>query len=471
MGTSSSYVIPSTGDPLQECTNALLKPILAQALRFYETGGMVLTLICDEKQDEPELKAQYDIVHTKGHPWKYVSVKHKCCCPNKCREAGGHSKHKGPKENVPLEVGVTASGFVFIFIVLLIAYKVREHYYDRISPEVKREANRRTNYGTFLPKLIPYEEIEHEREIGRGGFGTVSKGRWRNADIAIKRLHEHVIEEDIKPFITETINLPHHNIVQFYGVCILRPNLCIITEYMEGGSVAHIIHREGRVLSWEKRMKWSIDAAKGMTYLHGQSPPILHRDLKSDNLLVDENGLVKISDFGAVKLLEPIYARHQHQEQNSKKNENNHAEANNSEEHASCDTLWAGTLRWAAPEVIRKKGEKKNIKYTPACDVHSFAMTVWELVSNRRPYYDLTWDHEVMEAIKNGIRPDFPDNTPRSVKNFISSCWNGDATARPAFCQIIHTLEAVKHQLDSGNRPGGTWPPFSPRPASIATQR
>ena len=134
--------------------------------------------------------------------------------------------------------------------------------------------------------------------------------------------------------------LRHPNIVMFLGACTKPPNFAIVLEYCEGGTLWSILQKNAD-LSWEERRNFALDTAKGMNYLHDRPTPILHRDLKSLNLLLDENKRIKLADFGWTKGLQNYM------------------------------TGKIGTYQWMAPEVV------SSYQYTEKADVFSFAIILW----------------------------------------------------------------------------------------------
>ena len=144
--------------------------------------------------------------------------------------------------------------------------------------------------------------------------------------------------------------LRHPNIVMFLGACTKPPNFAIVLEYCSRGSLWSTIQNLDLPLSWEDRRRFALDTARGVNYLHTCSPPIIHRDLKSLNLLLDDSYRVKLADFGWTKGLENYM------------------------------TGKIGTYQWMAPEVI------KSQKYTEKADVFSFGIILWEIASREPPF-------------------------------------------------------------------------------------
>uniref|UniRef100_A0A1S3XIH8 Serine/threonine-protein kinase CTR1-like n=1 Tax=Nicotiana tabacum TaxID=4097 RepID=A0A1S3XIH8_TOBAC len=153
--------------------------------------------------------------------------------------------------------------------------------------------------------------------------------------------------------------LRHPNIVLFMGAVIQPPNLSIVTEYLSRGSLYRLLHRPGarELLDERRRLCMAYDVANGMNYLHKRNPPIVHRDLKSPNLLVDKKYTVKVCDFGLSRFKANTFL--------------------------SSKTA-AGTPEWMAPDVLRD--EPSNEK----SDVYNFGVILWELATLQQPWSNLS---------------------------------------------------------------------------------
>jgi len=162
-------------------------------------------------------------------------------------------------------------------------------------------------------------------------------------------------------------------------------------------------------LEWDLLIRIAIDVSRGMYYLHRSIPPIIHRDLKSHNLLVDDNFKVKIGDFGLSKLIVP---------------------------ETSYNAMTAcGTPAWTAPEVLR------NERYTTSADVYSFGLVLWELLSREEPHHGMPAFQVVFAVGTQGIRPPIPVNTPDDFALLIEECWSENPYDRPPFDEIVTRLE------------------------------
>ncbi|GJP44615.1 hypothetical protein CLOM_g3990 [Closterium sp. NIES-68] len=161
--------------------------------------------------------------------------------------------------------------------------------------------------------LIPKGAVTLGERVGLGSFGEVFKGEWNGFEVAVKKLIDQEIPadaiEDFKSEVAMMHRLRHPNILLFMGAIIDPPHLSIVTEFLPRGSIFRLLTRPNASSSMDerRRLKMALDVAKGMNYLHCCSPLIVHRDLKSPNLLVDKNWVVKVCDFGLSKIKNQTY--------------------------------------------------------------------------------------------------------------------------------------------------------------------
>ncbi|XAR52284.1 Non-specific serine/threonine protein kinase, partial [Bertholletia excelsa] len=268
---------------------------------------------------------------------------------------------------------------------------------------------------------IPWSELVLREKIGSGSFGTVHRAEWRGSDVAIKILMEQDLHaERFKEFITEVAimkRLRHPNILLFMGAVTQPPNLSIVTEYLSRGSLYKLLQmRDAGVVRDDRcRLNMAYDVAKGMNYLHQLKPPIVHRDLKSPNLLVDSKYTVKVCDFGLSK-----------------------SKANT---FLSSKTA-AGTPEWMAPEVLRD--EPSNEK----SDVYSFGVILWELMTLQQPWRNLTSAQVVAAVGFKRKRLEIPSHVNPQVADLIEACWADEPSKRPSFSVIMEYLQQlISHSM------------------------
>ncbi|XP_058204990.1 serine/threonine-protein kinase CTR1-like [Rhododendron vialii] len=263
---------------------------------------------------------------------------------------------------------------------------------------------------------IRWNDLVLKEKIGSGSFGTVHLAEWRGSDVAVKILMEQDFDtEHFEEFQTEVSimeRLRHPNIVLFMGAVTQPPNLSIVTEYLSRGSLFKLLrmHGAGVILDDRQRLNMAYDVAKGMNYLHQLKPPIVHRDLKSPNLLVDSKYTVKVCDFGLSR-----------------------SKANT---FLSSKTA-AGTPEWMAPEILRD--EPSNEK----SDVYSFGVILWELVTLQQPWKNLDPRQVVVVVGFKGKRLEIPSNVNPQVAALIEACWADEPWKRPSFSSIMEYLQQL----------------------------
>ncbi|XP_002528586.3 serine/threonine-protein kinase CTR1 [Ricinus communis] len=263
---------------------------------------------------------------------------------------------------------------------------------------------------------IPWSDLVLKERIGAGSFGTVHRADWHGSDVAVKILMEQDFHaERFKEFLREVAimkRLRHPNIVLFMGAVTQPPNLSIVTEYLSRGSLYRLLHKSGarEALDERRRLSMAYDVAKGMNYLHKRNPPIVHRDLKSPNLLVDKKYTVKVCDFGLSRL-----------------------KANTFLSSKSA----AGTPEWMAPEVLRD--EPSNEK----SDVYSFGVIMWELATLQQPWGNLNPAQVVAAVGFKGRRLEIPRDLNPQVATIIEACWANEPWKRPSFATIMDSLRLL----------------------------
>ncbi|KAJ6323109.1 hypothetical protein OIU77_012861 [Salix suchowensis] len=251
--------------------------------------------------------------------------------------------------------------------------------------------------------IVPWDELLLKNKIGSGSFGTVYHADWRGSDVAVKILEEQEFHaERFEGFLSEVAimkRLRHPNIVLFMGAVTQPPNLSIVMEYLSRGSLNKLLHMPDAalILDERRRLNMAYDAAMGMNYLHQFRPPIVHRDLKSLNLLVDSTYTVKICDFGLSRSKAKTYIS---------------------------STNATGTPEWMAPEVLRN--ERSNEK----SDVYSFGVILWELMTLQHPWRNLKQAQIIAAVGFMGQRLEIPSTVNPSVAALINACLDNDPSKR-----------------------------------------
>ncbi|KAK8716852.1 hypothetical protein V6N13_044147 [Hibiscus sabdariffa] len=262
---------------------------------------------------------------------------------------------------------------------------------------------------------IDSRQLKIENKIASGSYGDLYRGTYYSQEVAIKVLKpERVTGELLREFSQEVFimrKIRHKNVVQFIGACTRAANPCIVTELMARGSLYDYLHKQRGVFRLPSLLKVALDVSKGMNYLHQNN--IIHRDLKTANLLMDENQVVKVADFGVARV----------------------------QAHSGVMTAETGTYRWMAPEVIEHK------PYDHKADVFSFGIALWELLTGELPYSLLTPLQAAVGVVQKNLRPTIPQNTHPRLGELLERCWQQDPTQRPNFSEIIEILQQIDKEI------------------------
>ena len=229
--------------------------------------------------------------------------------------------------------------------------------------------------------IINYEEITNKHnKVGEGGMGEVYLGEWQGKQVALKRLKLNYNEKGkniaLKTFINELniiSSLRHPNILLYMGATIHEYNYYMITEYLPNDSLHNYLHILKKELTDRQKIKIALQIAIALKYIH--SKHILHADLKSLNILLDENFKVKLCDFG--------FSFSTIQGYKSK---------------------LGGTYHWMAPEILN------DGKYEASAEIFSFGMIIWEMLTGKTPYYDINPSIFTKDMLKNILKKKFENN-------------------------------------------------------------
>ncbi|XP_021747827.1 serine/threonine-protein kinase STY8-like isoform X1 [Chenopodium quinoa] len=252
-------------------------------------------------------------------------------------------------------------------------------------------------------------------KVGSGSHGDLYKGTYCDQEVAIKVLKSgHINTDVVKDFFQEVKimrKLQHKNVVQFIGACTKPPNLFLVTEFMPKGNLYDFMHKRKGVFKLQSLLRAAIDVSMGMEYLHQNN--IVHRDLKTANLLMGEDGVVKIADFGVAKV----------------------------QTQSGVMTAETGTYRWMAPEVIGHK------PYDHKADVFSFGIVIWELLTGELPYSSLTPLQAAIGVVQKGLRPAIPKHVHSNLADLLERCWHLDPTLRPNFSEVSGVLQQIAKEV------------------------
>ncbi|KAJ7984912.1 hypothetical protein DPEC_G00359680 [Dallia pectoralis] len=275
------------------------------------------------------------------------------------------------------------------------------------------------------PVQIRFSELVLEEIIGVGGFGKVYRGTWKDQEVAVKAAR-HDPDDDItatsdgvKQEAKLFSMLQHPNIITLEGVCLEEPNLCLVMEFARGGTLNRAL--TGRRIPPHILVNWAVQIARGMHYLHEEAVvPIIHRDLKSSNILLHEKienddigrKTLKITDFGLAR-----------------------------EWHNTTKMSAAGTYSWMAPEVI------KSSLFSKGSDVWSYGVLLWELLTGEVPYRGIDGLAVAYGVAVNKLTLPIPSTCPEPFAKLMEECWEQDPHIRPSFASILEQLTAIEEAV------------------------
>ncbi|KRZ51694.1 Mitogen-activated protein kinase kinase kinase 9 [Trichinella nativa] len=295
-----------------------------------------------------------------------------------------------------------------------------------VKPDDKEELQSiKSLMSDSCPPEIQFNDLVLEEVIGAGGFGKVFKGIYAGQVVAVKAARIDA-EDDIDQ-ILETVRqeaqlfhlLKHPNVAALRGVCLSLPNLCLVLEYCAGGPLNRAL--SSWKVSPEVLIDWAIQVARGMHYLHAEAPvSLVHRDLKSSNVLIKEPIVERNLKNLTLKIIDLGLAR----------------EACRTTRMSMC-----GTYAWMAPEVI------KSSTFSKASDVWSYGVLLWELLTGEVPYKGIDALAVAYGVAVNKLTLPIPSSCPEELSRMMEDCWNVEPRRRPTFMQLIVRLERLRENF------------------------
>lgn len=259
-------------------------------------------------------------------------------------------------------------------------------------------------------EIIPYKEIKNQSEkpIGSGGYANVYKANYHAKDVAIKILKTSLSKDLKEEFEKEARVMASlnssHSFVCLHGIC-QEPD-AMVMEFMPNGDLEHLL-KSPRKVHWTLRWRFALDISYGIQHLHKRG--IIHRDLKSSNILLDREWRARITDFGLSRI---------------KKAETKYV---------------AGTKPWMAPELFIKGKE-----LTPKSDIWAYGMVLWEIAARKTPHKDAIHSGQIVAWIIGGELEDIPKDCNQKYAELILKCWKQNPKERPTAEAIVQDIEAAR---------------------------
>lgn len=264
-------------------------------------------------------------------------------------------------------------------------------------------------------EFIRPEQLVFGPQLGAGGTAQVYRGSWNGQEVAIKKISGVAHIEEMKKEINALRRLRHPRLVRFIGACVQPPLLLVVTEFMCGGSLHDRIFG-GRAGPLPPMQRWqiSLHMAEGLVFLHQQR--VVHRDLKSMNILLDAAGNAKICDFGLAQQIEATHI-------------NRKADGE------------GGSPRYMSPECY----DPQHGKLTEKVDIWSMGCILIEVFGGVLPYADCTTMAQLSGRILVERRsPDVPPAVPPTISELIRRCVNFDPNRRLNSMELLSELNRLR---------------------------
>ncbi|XP_071699346.1 probable LRR receptor-like serine/threonine-protein kinase At5g48740 [Rutidosis leptorrhynchoides] len=366
---------------------------------------------------------------------------------SKCYHATANASIDAPKVSVldkkkqklhsHLAIVFCAVGGIFL---VLVSVSISVLYYTRRNKaEQKQREREQANLQMMncnAAKAFSYREIKvatrnFKQALGRGSFGSVYLAKLPDGKLTAVKVRFDKTQLGAESFINEVSllsSIRHQNLVSLEGYCNESKRHILVYEYLPGGSLTENLYGENSkriTLSWVRRLKIAIDAAKGLDYLHnGRQPRIIHRDVKSSNILLDDDLNAKVCDFGLSKQVTQADASH-------------------------VTTMVKGTAGYLDPEYYTTQ------QLTEKSDVYSFGVVLLELICGRAPlrrigspdsFNLVLWAKPYLQAgafeiVDESIKGTYDEESMRKTASIASRCVDRDASHRPNIAEVLAVLK------------------------------
>ncbi|KAL0437935.1 UNVERIFIED_CONTAM: Wall-associated receptor kinase [Sesamum latifolium] len=397
--------------------------------------------------DECKLgKCPHDCQNTNGN--------YTCLCPKGYRGDGQNCSPPGDSGEsfiLKLVAGIALAIILLLLFAFLLYWEHKRRSFNKMKQKFFLQ-----NGGTLLQEKLhargrspesvkiftsfelkkATNDFSNSMIVGQGGFGTVYKGLLPDNSIVAIKKSKYVDPNQVEQFINEVIVLSqvnHRNVVRLLGCCLETEVPLLVYEFISNGTLSSHIHNQARArfLSWDIRLKIAAEAAGVLSYLHSAAAtPIIHRDVKSDNILLDHSFIAKVSDFGASRLV-PL-------------------------DHTQLSTVVQGTLGYLDPEYMQTN------QLTEKSDVYSFGVVLLELLTGRRAvifdkpedernlanfFLSVLKQERLLQVLDDNILGD--DRNIREqiieVAKLAQGCLNVKGEDRPSMKEVAMELEGLRH--------------------------
>ncbi|KAL1347579.1 hypothetical protein HN51_023644 [Arachis hypogaea] len=353
----------------------------------------------------------------------------------------GDRKNKNKRRRIGIAVAVAGPAFFFVLFSILVFFAVRKWKgIKRGGNNNNSKSNSVTSFKaeSFVtcPRQFDYKDLKTatrefhpSRIIGHGSFGTVYKAFFVSSGTiaAVKRSrHSHEGKTEFLAELSIIAGLRHKNLVQLQGWCVEKGELLLVYDFMPNGSLDKMLYKEperGRLLNWSHRVNIAVGLASVLVYLHQECEQrVIHRDIKTGNILLDGNFNPRLGDFGLAKLMD--------------------------HDKSPVSTLTAGTMGYLAPEYLQYG------KATDKTDVFSYGVVILEVACGKRPIeregqkmmnlVDWVWglhsEGKVIDAADKRLNGEFVEEEMRKLLLLGLCCANPDSAERPSMRKVLQIL-------------------------------
>nr|POF21701.1 wall-associated receptor kinase 2 [Quercus suber] len=332
------------------------------------------------------------------------------------------------------------SSWLYLIVKQRKLIKLKQRFFEQNGGLILQQKLSKQENSTAIAKIFTKGELQKATNnydetliIGWGGFGTVYKGILPDNRIVAIKKSKTVDENQIEQFINEVLVLSqinHRNVVKLLGCCLETQVPLLVYEFIPNGTLFEYIHHESKAstISWETRLRIAAETAEALSYLHfAASPPIIHRDVKSSNILLDSTHTAKVSDFGASRLV-PL-------------------------DQTQFATMVQGTLGYLDPEYMQTS------QLTEKSDVYSFGVVLVELLTGKkalsfdRPeverslaiyFISFLKDNRLFEIVEKHVAEEGKAEQLKEVANLAKRCLRLKGEDRPTMKEVATELEGLR---------------------------